>query len=183
MIRRPPRSTLFPYTTLFRSIQRSHGNLSAKSLIGQQFLEERRHWAGRQNPSVLAAFQDAGDAPGGTSRVNWHVHTTSLKRADHAQDGLRRLGHQDAYPVTFSAATFTQQMRELIAAVLQVCVGETLVPKDDAARLGTRFGLSRYPVLQQLVHRATAREACSNAAWTWFNPARAGGLSKMKRWY
>src|SRR2546430_7388625 len=25
MIRRPPRSTLFPYTTLFRSSQRSHG--------------------------------------------------------------------------------------------------------------------------------------------------------------
>src|SRR2546422_4928878 len=27
MIRRPPRSTLFPYTTLFRSRQRSTGNL------------------------------------------------------------------------------------------------------------------------------------------------------------
>src|SRR5262245_63942499 len=26
MIRRPPRSTLFPYTTLFRSLLRSHGN-------------------------------------------------------------------------------------------------------------------------------------------------------------
>src|SRR3712207_7812979 len=25
MIRRPPRSTLFPYTTLFRSVQRRHG--------------------------------------------------------------------------------------------------------------------------------------------------------------
>src|SRR5258707_15878085 len=25
MIRRPPRSTLFPYTTLFRSIERDHG--------------------------------------------------------------------------------------------------------------------------------------------------------------
>src|SRR5258706_5494382 len=28
MIRRPPRSTLFPYTTLFRSTQRRHGRLS-----------------------------------------------------------------------------------------------------------------------------------------------------------
>src|SRR3712207_8167575 len=26
MIRRPPRSTLFPYTTLFRSLQRLHGH-------------------------------------------------------------------------------------------------------------------------------------------------------------
>ena len=59
----------------------------------------------------------------------------------------------------FSAAAFTQQMRELIAPPLQFRVGETLVPKDDAARVGTRFGLSSYPVLQQLFHRATAREA------------------------
>src|SRR3712207_6855835 len=26
MIRRPPRSTLFPYTTLFRSVQKAHAN-------------------------------------------------------------------------------------------------------------------------------------------------------------
>src|SRR5260221_4700403 len=29
MIRRPPRSTLFPYTTLFRSIRPHHGEISA----------------------------------------------------------------------------------------------------------------------------------------------------------
>src|SRR2546427_8126374 len=29
MIRRPPRSTLFPYTTLFRSVQASDGTLSS----------------------------------------------------------------------------------------------------------------------------------------------------------
>src|SRR3989454_1460395 len=33
MIRRPPRSTLFPYTTLFRS---SHGNALAFALIGKE---------------------------------------------------------------------------------------------------------------------------------------------------
>src|SRR2546428_8862719 len=31
MIRRPPRSTLFPYTTLFRSSRRRHRDLSAGS--------------------------------------------------------------------------------------------------------------------------------------------------------
>src|SRR3712207_6321295 len=30
MIRRPPRSTLFPYTTLFRSLQTSHGHQYAQ---------------------------------------------------------------------------------------------------------------------------------------------------------
>src|SRR3712207_7589813 len=32
MIRRPPRSTLFPYTTLFRSPQRKHDSHSSRSL-------------------------------------------------------------------------------------------------------------------------------------------------------
>src|SRR2546427_4721895 len=36
MIRRPPRSTLFPYTTLFRSLNPVHG-------IGRQVAEPLRH--------------------------------------------------------------------------------------------------------------------------------------------
>src|SRR2546430_11571507 len=39
MIRRPPRSTLFPYTTLFRS-DRDHDALEA----GLRELSKRRHW-------------------------------------------------------------------------------------------------------------------------------------------
>src|SRR3712207_8952114 len=34
MIRRPPRSTLFPYTTLFRSLSGRHGNVDKKSEVG-----------------------------------------------------------------------------------------------------------------------------------------------------
>src|SRR2546426_6728193 len=44
MIRRPPRSTLFPYTTLFRSgFQLSHdaGTPSARRALGPQILEPR----------------------------------------------------------------------------------------------------------------------------------------------
>src|SRR5256885_16688675 len=33
MIRRPPRSTLFPYTTLFRSVRRPAGNLPQQPVI------------------------------------------------------------------------------------------------------------------------------------------------------
>src|SRR5258708_13599954 len=37
MIRRPPRSTLFPYTTLFRSLRHAHGQWrSARRLPGHQ---------------------------------------------------------------------------------------------------------------------------------------------------
>src|SRR3712207_9005784 len=38
MIRRPPRSTLFPYTTLFRSLHRVHGVLVLE--LGDEQLEE-----------------------------------------------------------------------------------------------------------------------------------------------
>src|SRR3712207_7312237 len=45
MIRRPPRSTLFPYTTLFRSVDVEH--VSAGLDLGQRVLLDRREVAGR----------------------------------------------------------------------------------------------------------------------------------------
>src|SRR3712207_7538406 len=35
MIRRPPRSTLFPYTTLFRSLEHDAGQVGADHVVGQ----------------------------------------------------------------------------------------------------------------------------------------------------
>src|SRR5690242_20846496 len=42
MIRRPPRSTLFPYTTLFRSQQRYMGALGGPQQLGQLHLHRLR---------------------------------------------------------------------------------------------------------------------------------------------
>src|SRR5690349_23027104 len=42
MIRRPPRSTLFPYTTLFRSCEEDRELLRARDLPGQEPAEHRR---------------------------------------------------------------------------------------------------------------------------------------------
>src|SRR5256885_4073015 len=54
MIRRPPRSTLFPYTTLFRSL---HAPLEARAGGGR--LQALRHADDGQggDPAVLAAFR------------------------------------------------------------------------------------------------------------------------------
>src|SRR5258708_10142089 len=41
MIRRPPRSTLFPYTTLFRSIADDGGNRACRAARLHQFAEHR----------------------------------------------------------------------------------------------------------------------------------------------
>src|SRR2546422_8174819 len=54
MIRRPPRSTLFPYTTLFRSSLRLGGSVGEAARIGTRM-------AGRipeeQTPAVVAAIR------------------------------------------------------------------------------------------------------------------------------
>src|SRR3712207_8041590 len=42
MIRRPPRSTLFPYTTLFRSRDRSRGPRSRRRTCGQSLASPAR---------------------------------------------------------------------------------------------------------------------------------------------
>src|SRR2546422_2329617 len=44
MIRRPPRSTLFPYTTLFRSVSRPGGSGDGRRAapVGAQILQHRR---------------------------------------------------------------------------------------------------------------------------------------------
>src|SRR2546422_6954084 len=49
MIRRPPRSTLFPYTTLFRSLQRNPKKAILPRLEG---LAHRRPW--RHSPVIVS---------------------------------------------------------------------------------------------------------------------------------
>src|SRR5258708_31856172 len=58
MIRRPPRSTLFPYTTLFRSVARVAvfdrlGLLFFASLFGLLFLRSEEHTSELQSPDHL----------------------------------------------------------------------------------------------------------------------------------
>src|SRR5437667_6852207 len=43
MIRRPPRSTLFPYTTLFRSDQRALQQLRSGKRVARALQEQHRH--------------------------------------------------------------------------------------------------------------------------------------------
>src|SRR5256885_2461327 len=59
MIRRPPRSTLFPYTTLFRSLDRSCGNLGLSGPVGIQIAQARE---------TLPVAQRARQGRGGAAR-------------------------------------------------------------------------------------------------------------------
>src|SRR3712207_6946343 len=52
MIRRPPRSTLFPYTTLFRSNTRRHGRFADGSRLPQRARASVEHGRRARRPRV-----------------------------------------------------------------------------------------------------------------------------------
>src|SRR3712207_8110088 len=55
MIRRPPRSTLFPYTTLFRSFMVLEDN--ARTPSGVSYVVENRHLMSRAFPDLMAGMR------------------------------------------------------------------------------------------------------------------------------
>src|SRR3712207_5084991 len=77
MIRRPPRSTLFPYTTLFRSYYTDSVHIS-QSLVAAYSPLEWNDWNGAQyNPqNVMSEIMADDILPGGQSPVDnqfWHL--------------------------------------------------------------------------------------------------------------
>src|SRR3712207_8450468 len=69
MIRRPPRSTLFPYTTLFRSRLGEVQRLAAQASLGER---ERAREEGHGPGEVLARQEDPG-------QVRSEEHTSELQ--------------------------------------------------------------------------------------------------------
>src|SRR5258708_26241536 len=67
MIRRPPRSTLFPYTTLFRSLDRRSRSRPAVATYA--------------TPTAKAANSSSGSVSGTVSRSE--EHTSELQSPDH----------------------------------------------------------------------------------------------------
>src|SRR5438093_6822413 len=63
MIRRPPRSTLFPYTTLFRSEQSTEAEAADESTVGHGPATERHlHDEGQQRPERAGETNERGGA-------------------------------------------------------------------------------------------------------------------------
>src|SRR2546422_7317459 len=62
MIRRPPRSTLFPYTTLFRSVEDLRVAGAAAEVAGQRLLDLVARRGRRLVEQRLRGEQDAGRA-------------------------------------------------------------------------------------------------------------------------
>src|SRR5437660_3162717 len=82
MIRRPPRSTLFPYTTLFRSKFADNLDEAAKALV--KLANER---VGKDNVSVALALVDASFTPG----RRWYERL--MERSEEHTSELQSRGH------------------------------------------------------------------------------------------
>src|SRR2546425_5193436 len=75
MIRRPPRSTLFPYTTLFRSVRKrihQHADGRRRALVG-------RDPAPRRLAAEPLAPHEHGDEEGRRDRRRSEEHTSELQ--------------------------------------------------------------------------------------------------------
>src|SRR5258708_15263732 len=81
MIRRPPRSTLFPYTTLFRSIP--GGLATAARGAATEACPERRPAGGTANAQSHGLPRGVSLQPLRTHRERSEEHTSELQSPDH----------------------------------------------------------------------------------------------------
>src|SRR5256885_11564287 len=101
MIRRPPRSTLFPYTTLFRSAQRVQVEQLGMSVIGViTHLDRNAKGNGATSPdAVVEAFRGLRLSLVNEDRKSTRLNSSHLvisyavfclKKKNHASHGSRR---------------------------------------------------------------------------------------------
>src|SRR5438552_10109812 len=94
MIRRPPRSTLFPYTTLFRSEARRRDAaqvLEGADVLadgGGEVLRSEEHTSELQSPDHLVCrlLLEKKNTP--SSQLSVYIQTDSLVRVDHSKFSL-----------------------------------------------------------------------------------------------
>src|SRR3712207_8958703 len=75
MIRRPPRSTLFPYTTLFRS----HRHASARDRDGDRLVAEDLARLEHHLALLVGVVVAVGEAAGAAEDVRSEEHTSELQ--------------------------------------------------------------------------------------------------------
>src|SRR3712207_8996873 len=78
MIRRPPRSTLFPYTTLFRSARGGKAVVEAHARVGAHILPQPAAHHRRQEGAQVDAHVEDGEGAV-PPRVRSEEHTSELQ--------------------------------------------------------------------------------------------------------
>src|SRR5437588_3388168 len=98
MIRRPPRSTLFPYTTLFRSMKPGLFELADK---GTLFLDEIGDLDLKVQVKLLRVDRKSTRLNSSHTVISYAVFCLKKKKKPEELQNLQTLdGHQDEYEVT-----------------------------------------------------------------------------------
>src|SRR5258708_39249514 len=88
MIRRPPRSTLFPYTTLFRSRDLIEPAAQQKDEQVSRLIEDLERWTALEAPARPVVDRRGSDSAG---KPQQHVPSAQIAESDHE----RRLDQGD----------------------------------------------------------------------------------------
>src|SRR2546426_7608476 len=98
MIRRPPRSTLFPYTTLFRSRTRECAAKPGGAAVGEPAGEWARRWPRPPPPDVAADGRDRKSTRLNSSHlvISYAVFCLKKKNDRTAQQPPARQRHPQA---------------------------------------------------------------------------------------
>src|SRR3712207_402599 len=168
MIRRPPRSTLFPYTTLFRSLESVHRftrtDSTGQSVPDGEYAELTL--AMRRGDTAGVGF----DALVARGRLRLHPDHAAL------QDALAATAALDPRAVDVAVVADTRkQVNELNAAIRNRLVTDGRV--DDVRVVTTRAG-QRIGVGDRIAPRRNDRdlEVANRDTWTVTAVGRRGGL-------
>src|ERR1041384_735025 len=134
MIRRPPRSTLFPYTTLFRSVIDMHAEATSEKMAMGQFCDGRASLVVGSHSHVPTA--DAQILPGGTAfqadagACADYDSVIGMEKTEPVQRFVRKISMQ-RYPPAPGPAT--------LCAVFVQTGGNGLATRIEPVRLGGRL--------------------------------------------
>src|SRR2546430_13214056 len=118
MIRRPPRSTLFPYTTLFRSLEIAAGLDADGRLAAWRYDEHTNvHTAAGLDPQVLGVTSGRNAIPPytGLDRKSTRLNS-SHSQISYAVFCLKKKTKRSTQPASFTSATLTTILRAHPAA-------------------------------------------------------------------
>src|SRR3712207_8391732 len=79
MIRRPPRSTLFPYTTLFRSVDAAAADLDAAEALAVALAQPALRWQCTYGRVVLLTLRGELEEAEALAEVRSEEHTSELQ--------------------------------------------------------------------------------------------------------
>src|SRR3989449_5350073 len=145
MIRRPPRSTLFPYTTLFRSAHADHGIQTDSRLVGQAVRKLAEQYG------LPFELGELGLSPGATETAARHARYAWLRsaRRRHAARYVVLAHHRDDQLETILMRVLRGSAPAGLAAMAPVSRGGLVRPllpfsKAELARHAATRGLASH---------------------------------------